>query len=81
MTVRKDSPDDVSKSAESPIIKNLKPLPIPGGLSTRMGSAKHLLLFPNGTPLYQRTLQHLHHVCPSAEALYVLLREKSQWES
>lgn len=62
-------------------IMDVKPLLIAGGLSTRMGSPKHLLLFPDGRPLYQHTLEHLHRACPSAEIIHVSLREESQWES
>lgn len=60
---------------------DIRPLLIAGGLSARMGTAKHLLPCPDGRPLYQHTLQHLHVVCPSAETLYISLRDKSQLSS
>ena len=80
-TAAKESSDDVDKRTEGAAGKDVKPLLIAGGLSTRMGSPKHLLLFPDGKPLYQHTLEHLHYAYPFAETLYISLREKSQWES
>ena len=59
----------------------LKPLLIAGGLSTRMGTAKHLLACEDGRSLYQHTLEQLHIACPKAEILYISLRDESQLAS
>lgn len=60
---------------------DIRPLLIAGGLSSRMGTAKHLLPCIDGRPLYQHTLEHLHGACPSVETLYMSLRDESQLPS
>lgn len=64
------------RRAEGATIKDVQPLLVAGGLSTRMGSSKHLLLLPDGRPLYENTLEHLHQACPWAGTLYISLGEE-----
>lgn len=80
-TTGKGLSEYVKQKAERAAIMDIKPLLIAGGLSTRMGSPKHLLPFPDGRPSYQHTLEQLHRTFPSAETLYISLRDESQWES
>lgn len=70
-----------STKSQPTVMADIKPLLIAGGLSTRMGTAKHLLPFTDSRPLYQHTLEHLHDTCPSAGTLYISLRDESQLPS
>ncbi|KAL7807170.1 bifunctional molybdenum cofactor biosynthesis protein [Trichoderma aethiopicum] len=56
----------------------LKPLILAGGRSTRMGSPKHLLQFPDGTPLYQHQVKLLRQAFPSVKTVYMSLAKDSQ---
>ncbi|KAB5542465.1 MobA-like NTP transferase domain-containing protein [Coniochaeta sp. 2T2.1] len=56
----------------------LKPLILAGSRSTRMGSPKHLLKCPDGTPLYQRQIRLLRNACPTATTIYISLAKDSE---
>ncbi|KAL7815142.1 bifunctional molybdenum cofactor biosynthesis protein [Trichoderma gracile] len=56
----------------------LKPLILAGGRSTRMGSPKHLLRFPDGTALYQHQIKLLRQAFPSIATIYISLAKDSQ---
>lgn len=56
----------------------MKPLLLAGGKSTRMGTPKHLLRMPDGTPLYQRQLQLLRAVFPEPQTIYISLAQESE---
>lgn len=70
-----------SPTPESPAPAGIRPLLIAGGRSTRMGSAKHLLPWIDRRPLYQHTLEQLHGACPTADTLYISLRDEEQLQS
>ncbi|KAK4099160.1 hypothetical protein N658DRAFT_525780 [Parathielavia hyrcaniae] len=53
------------------------PLILAGGRSTRMQSPKHLLVMPDGRPLYQHQLDVLAATCPDAPAIYISLAQDS----
>ncbi|OIW30039.1 nucleotide-diphospho-sugar transferase [Coniochaeta ligniaria NRRL 30616] len=55
----------------------IKPLVLAGGRSTRMGTPKHLLELPDGTPLYQHQINTLRQACPSAVTVYISLAKDS----
>ena len=57
---------------------DIRPLLIAGGRSTRMGTAKHLLPWIDGRPLYQHTLEQLHGACPASDTLCISLRDDEQ---
>ncbi|KAL6872241.1 bifunctional molybdenum cofactor biosynthesis protein [Trichoderma longibrachiatum] len=59
----------------------LKPLILAGGRSTRMGSPKHLLQFPDGTPLYQHQVKLLRQALPSVTTIYMSLAKDSQLDT
>ncbi|KAK4159954.1 nucleotide-diphospho-sugar transferase [Cladorrhinum sp. PSN259] len=56
---------------------NLRPLILAGGKSVRMGSPKHLLQLPDGTPLYQHLINLLHKACPESPTIYISLAKDS----
>ncbi|KAF5000049.1 hypothetical protein FGRMN_2060 [Fusarium graminum] len=58
----------------------LKPLILAGGKSTRMGSPKHLLLMPDGRPLYRHQIDVLRGACPKAKTIYVSLAQDSEMD-
>lgn len=59
---------------------NLKPLLFAGGRSSRMGTPKHLLRFPDdgtNTPMYLHLIRELHAACcDQTEDVYISLREE-----
>ncbi|KAK4171667.1 nucleotide-diphospho-sugar transferase [Triangularia setosa] len=57
---------------------NARPLILAEGKSVRMGSPKHLLELPNGTPLYPHQINLLRRVCPEAPTIYISLTKSSQ---
>ncbi|KAF4962373.1 hypothetical protein FSARC_9539 [Fusarium sarcochroum] len=60
--------------------KNLKLLILAGGKSTRMGSPKHLLVMPDGRPLYQHQIDILREACPEAKTIYISLAQDSDMD-
>ncbi|KZL83584.1 molybdenum cofactor biosynthesis protein c [Colletotrichum incanum] len=56
----------------------MRPLLLAGGKSTRMGTPKHLLRMPDGTPLYQRQLQLLRTIFPEPQTIYISLAQESE---
>ncbi|KAK6215198.1 molybdenum cofactor biosynthesis protein C [Colletotrichum tabaci] len=56
----------------------MRPLLLAGGKSTRMGTPKHLLRMPDGTPLYQRQLQLLRVIFPEPHTIYISLAQESE---
>ena len=60
---------------------DIRPLLIAGGRSTRMGTAKHLLPWIDGRPLYQHTVEQLHGACPSSDTIYISLRDEEQLQA
>lgn len=58
-------------SAASNMAPTFTPLILAGGKSTRMGSPKHLLQLPDGTPLYQHQINILRQACPDAQTIYI----------
>jgi len=56
----------------------MRPLLLAGGKSTRMGTSKHLLSMPDGTPLYQRQLQLLRRIFPEPQTIYISLAQESE---
>ena len=55
----------------------LKPLVLAGGKSTRMKAPKHLLRYPDGTPLYQHQVSILQEACPEANTIHISLAQDS----
>lgn len=55
----------------------LRPLILAGGKSVRMGSPKHLLELPDGTPLYKHHIDLLRQACPDSAAIYISLAKDS----
>ena len=68
----------LAKTSSQSTTKDIKPLLIAGGLSTRMGSPKHLLDHIYGRPLYEHTLEQLKRALPEANTFYISLRQESQ---
>ncbi|OHE99903.1 molybdenum cofactor biosynthesis protein C [Colletotrichum orchidophilum] len=56
----------------------MRPLLLAGGKSTRMGTPKHLLRMPDGTPLYQRQLQLLRNIFPEPQTIFISLAQESE---
>ena len=56
---------------------NLRPLILAGGKSVRMGSPKHLLQLPDGTPLYKHHIDLLRQACPDSATVYISLAKDS----
>ncbi|KAJ0159753.1 hypothetical protein CTA2_9172, partial [Colletotrichum tanaceti] len=56
----------------------MRPLLLAGGKSTRMGTPKHLLRMPDGTPLYRRQLQLLRVIFPEPHTIYISLAQESE---
>ncbi|TDZ13569.1 Molybdenum cofactor biosynthesis bifunctional protein [Colletotrichum spinosum] len=56
----------------------MRPLLLAGGKSTRMGTPKHLLRMPDGTPLYRRQLQLLRAIFPEPQTIYISLAQESE---
>lgn len=59
------------------IIK-MTPLLILGGQSTRMGTPKHLLSFPDSRPAYQHALDILQSAVPMAHDVFISVRNQDQ---
>ena len=59
----------------------MNPLILAGGKSTRMGSPKHLLLMPDGRPLYQHQIDLMHRSCPEAATVYMSLAHDSETDN
>jgi molybdopterin-guanine dinucleotide biosynthesis protein A len=57
----------------------LKPLLLVGGQSSRMGTRKELLPFPDGLLAFEHSLDTLHSAVPSATTIYISLHEPSQF--
>lgn len=70
-----------SVKAHTSALDDIRPLLLAGGLSTRMGTPKHLLPWIDGKPSYQHTLEALRRACPGARTLYVSLRNEEQYRS
>ncbi|EON62444.1 hypothetical protein W97_01666 [Coniosporium apollinis CBS 100218] len=58
--------------------EGLQPLLLAGGLSSRMGTPKHLLPFKDGEPVYKHLLRQLREACPNAKSVFVSLRDPQQ---
>ncbi|KAF5676139.1 molybdenum cofactor biosynthesis C [Fusarium heterosporum] len=43
-----------------------------------MGSSKHLLMMPDGRPLYQRQVEILREACPEAKIIHISLAQDSE---
>ncbi|KAI3546362.1 molybdenum cofactor biosynthesis protein C [Colletotrichum filicis] len=56
----------------------MRPLLLAGGKSTRMGTPKHLLRMPDGTPLYRRQLQLLRTIFPEPQTIFISLAQESE---
>jgi molybdopterin-guanine dinucleotide biosynthesis protein A len=56
----------------------LKPLLLIGGQSSRMGSRKELVQFPDGRLVFERALGTLHSAIPSASTIYISLHDEIQ---
>ncbi|KAL2060821.1 hypothetical protein VTL71DRAFT_8873 [Oculimacula yallundae] len=56
----------------------LKPLLIIGGASSRMGTCKELLRFPDGRTSLEHAIETLRSAVPSAGTIYVSLHDQSQ---
>ena len=58
----------------------LKLLLLIGGLSSRMGTRKELLAFPDGRLAFEHALSTLHSAVPSASTIFISIRDKTQRE-
>lgn len=56
----------------------LKPLLLIGGASSRMGTRKELLPFPDGRTALEHAIETLHHSVPSAKTIFISLHSRSQ---
>ncbi|KAL0934815.1 molybdenum cofactor biosynthesis protein C [Colletotrichum truncatum] len=59
-------------------LPSMRPLLLAGGKSTRMGTPKHLLRMPDGTPLYRRQLELLRSIFPEPQTIYISLAQESE---
>lgn len=57
---------------------NIIPLLCIGGQSSRMGTRKELLQFPDGLLAFEHALITIHHSIPTAFTIYVSLHDESQ---
>ncbi len=60
--------------SEGPVLKVLLLI---RGQSLRMGIRKEILPFPDGRPAFEHVLETLHSAVPSAQTIYVSLRDKA----
>lgn len=56
----------------------LKPLLLIGGQSSRMGTRKELLSFPNGRLAFENALVTLHSAVPSASTIFISIHDETQ---
>ncbi|KAJ9659980.1 hypothetical protein H2201_007085 [Coniosporium apollinis] len=59
-------------------LEGLQPLLLAGGLSSRMGTPKHLLPFKDAEPLYMHLLRQLQEACPKAKSAFISVRDPQQ---
>lgn len=59
----------------------ITPLLVLGGQSSRMGTPKHLLSFPDNRPAYQHALETLRSAVPLAEQILISCRHQEQFDS
>src|SRR6266536_2366419 len=74
---KSSTPHKMEFEAGGPV---LKPLLLIGGQSSRMGTRKELLHFPDGQLAFERALGTLHSAIPSASTIYISLHDESQTE-
>src|SRR3954447_3757103 len=58
--------------------KTTRPLLLAGGMSSRMGSPKHLLVRPGGQVAYRHAIRLLPLAVPEAEGVCISVRDEGQ---